>query len=306
MNGIAVQPLETYLAEKRAIIDRALDDFLPPADTPPAVIHEAMRYTVMAGGKRVRPILAIAAAEACGSLVEPLLRHFAALELIHTYSLVHDDLPALDNDDLRRGRKTAHVVFGEAFAILAGDALLTEAFSWLATAVPLDPRRQLLAIKTVAIAVDSKGMIGGQVADLEAERAQVSVDDRAALEQRLEFIHRNKTGRLLTAAVLLGGILGGGSDEQLDALRDYGEAVGLAFQIVDDLLDVEETAETLGKTAGKDVAQGKLTYPSLYGLDAARARVARLLEEAHTAASRVGAGPSQLGAIAEFICRRRS
>jgi len=306
MTGIAVQPLEQYLAEKRALVDRALDDFLPPADTPPSVIHEAMRYSVMAGGKRIRPILAIAAAEACGGPVEPLLRHFAALELIHTYSLVHDDLPALDNDELRRGRKTAHVVFGEAFAILAGDALLTEAFSWLASPVPLDPRRQLLAMKTVAVAVDSKGMIGGQVADLESERSQGSAGDRSELEHRLDFIHRNKTGKLLTASVLLGGILGGGSDAQLETLREYGEAVGLAFQIVDDLLDLEETAETLGKTAGKDVAQGKLTYPSLYGVESARVRAARLLDAAHVAAARVGGGPSQLGAIADFICRRRS
>lgn len=306
MIGIAVQSLENYLAGKRALVDRALDDFLPPADTPPVVIHEAMRYTVMAGGKRIRPILAIAAAEACGGPVEPMLRHFAALELIHTYSLVHDDLPALDNDDLRRGRKTAHVVYGEAFAILAGDALLTEAFSWLATPVPLDPRRQLLAIKTVAVAVDSKGMIGGQVADIESERSQGSSGDRAALERRLEFIHRNKTGKLLTASVLLGGILGGASDAQLEALREYGEAAGLAFQIVDDLLDLEGTAETLGKTAGKDVAQGKLTFPSLYGAEAARERVAALLEMAHAAAERVGSGPSQLGAIADFICSRRS
>ncbi|MBI2212428.1 MAG: polyprenyl synthetase family protein [Acidobacteria bacterium] len=306
MTGIAVQTLESYLADKRALVDRALDDFLPPAETPPSVIHEAMRYTVMAGGKRIRPILAVAAAEACGGVVEPLLRHFAALELIHTYSLVHDDLPALDNDDLRRGRKTAHVVYGEAMAILAGDALLTEAFSWLAAPVPLDPRRQLLAIKTVAIAVDSKGMIGGQVADIESERSQGRSDDRAKLAARLEFIHRNKTGRLLTASVLLGGILGGASDAQLDALREYGEAAGLAFQIVDDLLDLEETAETLGKTAGKDLAQGKLTYPSLHGVDAAREQVAALLEMARAAADRVGSGPSHLVAIADFICRRRS
>jgi geranylgeranyl diphosphate synthase type II len=306
MTGIAVQQLANYLSGKRELVDRALDDFLPPADTPPAVIHEAMRYSVMAGGKRIRPILAIAAAEACGAAVEPMLRHFAALELIHTYSLVHDDLPALDNDDLRRGRKTSHVVYGEAFAILAGDALLTEAFSWLATPIALDPRRQLLAMKTVAVAVDSKGMIGGQVADIESERSQGGSDDRAGLERRLDFIHRNKTGRLLTASVMLGGILGDGSDHQLEALREYGEAAGLAFQIVDDLLDLEESAETLGKTAGKDVAQGKLTYPSLYGAEVARERVAALLETALAAAAKVGSGPSQLGPIAEFICRRRS
>lgn len=307
MTGDTAPRLETYLTEKRALVDHALDDFLPPADTPPAVIHEAMRYTVMAGGKRIRPILAIAAAEACSEgPVEPLLRHFAALELIHTYSLVHDDLPSIDNDDLRRGRKTAHVVFGEAFAVLAGDSLLTEAFSWLATPIPLDPRRQLLAIKTVAVAIDSKGMIGGQVADIESERSQASVDDREALERRLDFIHRNKTGRLLTASVLLGGILGGASDEQIEALREYGDAIGLAFQVVDDLLDLEETAATLGKTAGKDVAQGKLTFPSLYGVDVARAKVSELLGTACAAASRVGPRPSHLCEIAEFICRRRS
>jgi geranylgeranyl diphosphate synthase type II len=295
-----------WLAARRALIDRALDEFLPPAETPPSVIHEAMRYTVMAGGKRVRPILAIAAAEACSGVVEPLLRHFAALELIHTYSLVHDDLPSLDNDDLRRGRKTAHVVYGEAFAILAGDALLTEAFSWLATPIPLDARRQLLAIKTVATAIDSTGMIGGQVADIEAERSQDGAGDRETLESRLDFIHRNKTGRLLTASVLLGGILGGGSDAQIEVLREYGDAIGLAFQIVDDLLDLEETAATLGKTAGKDVAQGKLTFPSLYGVETARARVSELLGTARAAALRVSSGPDHLGEIAEFICRRRS
>ena len=295
-----------WLAARRALIDRALDEFLPPAETPPSVIHEAMRYTGMAGGKRVRPILAIAAAAAGGGVVEPLLRHFAALELIHTYSLVHDDLPSLDNDDLRRGRKTAHVVYGEAFAILAGDALLTEAFSWLATPIPLEARRQLLAIKTVATAIDSTGMIGGQVADIEAERSQAGAGDREALESRLDFIHRNKTGRLLTASVLLAGILSGGSDEQIEALREYGDSIGLAFQIVDDLLDLEETAATLGKTAGKDVAQGKLTFPSLYGVETARARVSELLGTARTAALRVSSGPDHLGEIAEFICRRRS
>jgi geranylgeranyl diphosphate synthase, type II len=197
--------LTTYLGERRALVERALDDFLPAADTEPRVIHEAMRYTVMGGGKRLRPILAMAAAEACGSPVEPLLRHFAALELIHTYSLVHDDLPALDDDDLRRGRKTAHVVYGEAMAILTGDALLTEAFAWLAAPVGPDTRRQILAIRTVAHAIDSRGMIGGQVVDIESEGLQAKVSDRERLAERLEFIHRNKTGRLLTASVLLGG-----------------------------------------------------------------------------------------------------
>jgi geranylgeranyl diphosphate synthase type II len=286
-----------------------------------------MRYAVLGGGKRVRPIMAIAAAEACGAAIDPLLLHFAALELIHTYSLVHDDLPALDNDDLRRGRKTTHVVFGEAIGILTGDALLTEAFSWLARPLPIEPAKQLRAIAEVATAIDSQGMIGGQVADLEATAGVIlsredgegpggagrhtdpSASSRlrmtAEIEQ-LHFIHRNKTGKLLTACALLGGLLAGASDEKIDALRRYGNATGLAFQIVDDLLDVEETAATLGKTAGKDVAQGKLTYPALLGTDAARAKVDELLQVAVSNAAIIGGPVNYLAQIARFICERRS
>ena len=209
---------------------------LPPADTPPASHPRAMRYAVLGGGKRIRPILAIAAAEACGADVEPLLEPIAALELIHTYSLVHDDLPALDNDDLRRGRKTTHVVFGEAMGILTGDALLTEAFAWLARPIAGSiAARQLRAVREVAEAIDSKGMIGGQVADIEAERRE-----RAAPLEQLEFIHRNKTGKLLTASVRPGRPPRRRARRELAALRRYGDAVGLAFQIVDDLLDIEE------------------------------------------------------------------
>src|SRR5260221_10163608 len=228
--------LDDYLREKRALVDAALDRHLPLADTPPRVIHEAMRYAVLGGGKRVRPIVAIAAAEACGADAVPLMQAIAALELIHTYSLVHDDLPALDNDDLRRGRKTTHVVFGEAMGILAGDALLTEAFAWLATPIEgVNAERQLRAVREVAVAVDSKGMIGGQVADLEATdagRASARADDaaRPTLES-LQFIHENKTGKLLTTSAVLGGVLAGASEEKLDALRLYGNAMGLAFQI---------------------------------------------------------------------------
>jgi geranylgeranyl diphosphate synthase type II len=292
--------IESYLREKRTVVEQTLDRHLPPADTPPAVIHEAMRYAVLGGGKRVRPILAIAAAEACGAEVTPLLQSFAALELIHTYSLVHDDLPALDDDDLRRGRKTTHVVYGEAMAILAGDALLTEAFAWLAKPVAgLDPARQLRAVGIVARAVDSTGMIGGQVADLEAEGARPT-------REALEFIHRNKTGKLITASVLLGGMLSGANDQQLAALERYGGALGLAFQIVDDLLDQEESSATLGKTAGKDVAQGKLTYPALMGVEAARAELASLLATALSNADMIAGPLNYLGDIARFICDRRS
>jgi geranylgeranyl diphosphate synthase type II len=300
-------PLAQYLAEQRALVDVALDANLPPADTRPAVIHEAMRYAVLGGGKRIRPILAIAAAEACGADAKPLLQHVAALELIHTYSLVHDDLPALDNDDLRRGRKTTHVVFGEAMAILTGDALLTEAFGWLAKPVDgVDPMKQLAAIREVVFGVDSTGMIGGQVADIIAERSQQKSSDTATLLEELEFIHANKTGRLLTASVILGGVLAGADDEQLEALRQYGNATGLAFQIVDDVLDIEETAEALGKTAGKDIAQGKLTYPALVGIEAARAKAAELLEIAIRNADKMPGPVNYLAQIARYVCERRS
>jgi geranylgeranyl diphosphate synthase type II len=296
-----------YLQARRELVDRTLDATLPPAGTPPAIIHEAMRYAVLGGGKRIRPIVAIAAAEACGANVEPLLVPLCALELIHTYSLVHDDLPPLDNDDLRRGRKTTHVVYGEAMGILVGDALLTEAFAWLARPIEgVEAARQVRAIGEVATAVDSTGMIGGQVADIVAERAQERSDDRDALIRELHFIHRNKTGKLFTASVVLGGLLGGATENQLGALRNYGDALGLAFQIIDDLLDIEESSAVLGKTAGKDVAQGKLTFPALLGVESARAEVARLLAVATENADIIAGPVNTLTPIARYICERRS
>jgi geranylgeranyl diphosphate synthase type II len=299
--------LQEYLQEKRALVDATLDANLPAATTYPPVIHEAMRYAVLGGGKRIRPIVAIAAAEAVGADVEAILVQLCALELIHTYSLVHDDLPPLDNDDLRRGRRTTHVVYGEAMGILTGDALLTEAFSWLARPIPgLEPARQLRAIAEVATAVDSTGMIGGQVADIVAERShQAESSDRESLLRELEFIHRNKTGKLFTGSVILGGLLGGASDEQLAALRRYADALGLAFQIVDDLLDIEESSATLGKTAGKDVEQGKLTWPALLGVESARSEVQRLLSEALMNAGMIAGPVNYLAPIARFICERR-
>ncbi len=299
--------LSEYLQSRRQLVDRVIEQKLPPAMTPPAVIHEAMRYAVLGGGKRIRPILAIAGAEACGADPAPLLPHFAALELIHTYSLVHDDLPALDNDDLRRGRKTTHVVFGEAMGILTGDALLTEAFAWLAEPIDgIDAGRQLRAVAAVAGAVDSRGMIGGQVADLIAERSHERPHDHAELFRELEFIHTNKTGKLLTASVVLGGILAGAADDRIDLLRRYGNALGLAFQIVDDLLDLEGDAATLGKTAGKDLAQGKLTYPALVGTEAAREEVRKLLRTATESAESIGGPMNYLAPIAGYVCDRRS
>ena len=299
--------LNDYLREQRALVDATLDASLPPADTPPPLIHEAMRYAVLGGGKRIRPIVAIAAAEACGAEIAPILLPLCALELIHTYSLVHDDLPALDNDDLRRGRKTTHVVYGEAMGVLVGDALLTEAFAWLAKPIAgVEAKRQVRAISEVAKAIDSTGMIGGQVADIVAERSHEKTDDAKALLDELHFIHRNKTGKLFTASVVLGGLLGGATEEQLDALRRYADALGLAFQIVDDLLDIEESSATLGKTAGKDVAQGKLTWPALLGVESARAEVRRLEAEALRNADIIAGPANTLGGIARYICERRS
>jgi geranylgeranyl diphosphate synthase, type II len=299
--------LKQYLDEKRALVDRTLDANLPPADTHPPIIHEAMRYAVLGGGKRVRPIVSIAAAEACGANVEPLLVPICALELIHTYSLVHDDLPPLDNDDYRRGRRTTHIIYGEAMGILVGDALLTEAFSWLARPIAgVEASRQVRAITEVAKAIDSTGMIGGQVADIVAERAHEQEHDREELLRELQFIHHNKTGKLFTASVLLGGLLANAGEPQLEALRRYGNALGLAFQIIDDLLDIEESFATLGKTAGKDVAQGKLTWPALLGVDAARAAVDRLLREALENADIITGPANSLGPIARYICERRS
>jgi geranylgeranyl diphosphate synthase type II len=299
--------LNEYLQQRRELVDATLAQHLPAAETQPPVIHEAMRYAVLGGGKRIRPIVAIAAAETCGADVEPILRALCTLELVHTYSLVHDDLPALDNDDLRRGRKTTHVVYGEAMAILVGDALLTEAFSWLATPIPgVEPSRQLRAIAEVARAIDSTGMIGGQVADIVAERSHERAHDHDERLEELAFIHRNKTGRLFTASVLLGGLLGGASEEKLEAMRRYADAVGLGFQIVDDLLDIEESSATLGKTAGKDVAQGKLTYPALLGVEAARAEVDRLLTVALENAAIIAGPVNYLAPIARYICERRS
>ena len=298
--------LNEYLESRRKLVDRTLDANLPPADTNPPLIHEGMRYAVLGGGKRIRPIVAIAAAETCGAEIEPLLVHLCALELIHTYSLVHDDLPPLDNDDYRRGRKTTHVIYGEAMGILVGDALLTEAFSWLSRPLAIEPARQLRAISEVARAVDSTGMIGGQVADIVAERSHETSDDHDALVRELHFIHRNKTGKLLTASLLLGGLLGGASEEKLGALGRYGDALGLAFQIVDDLLDIEESFAALGKTAGKDVEQGKLTFPALLGIERAREEVQRLLGVALENADIIAGPVNYLAPIARYICERRS
>jgi geranylgeranyl diphosphate synthase type II len=302
--------LQNYLERTRRLIDQTLERHLPAAETEPSRLHEAIRYAVLGGGKRIRPMLACAAAQACGADPFPLLRALSAVELIHTYSLVHDDLPAIDNDDLRRGRKTVHVVYGEAMAILVGDALLTEAFAWLAA--PIDgvpPARQLRAVAVVAAAADSRGMIGGQVADIEASGAANLPPQSTSAVPSLDvvrFIHKNKTGQLITASVLLGGLLSGASDDQLKTLEGYGRAIGLAFQIVDDLLDQEENEQTLGKTAGKDLAQGKLTYPAVVGAEQARREAAQLLDTAVESAGMIPGSVNFLPDLARYICARRN
>ena len=258
--------IHAYLDRGRRLVDAALDRLLPPETAQPPGLHKAMRYSIFAGGKRLRPILAMAAAEAVGARPETVLDEACSLELIHTYTLIHDDLPAMDNDDFRRGMPTSHKAFGEAVAILAGDALQTHAFGLFArahTSLRHSPERLLEVIGMLAGACGSQGVIGGQVVDIESEGRPVS-------REMLDYIHAHKTGKLIHAAVMLGAILGGATQARQADLSRYGEAIGLAFQITDDILDVVSTSEQLGKTAGKDAQEGKATYPSLLGMEEAR------------------------------------
>lgn len=287
-----------YQADLDAV-EAALEGLLPPEDTAPASIHRAMRYSVFAGGKRIRPVLCLEAARMFADNPEGAIQVGCALELIHTYSLIHDDLPALDNDDLRRGKPTNHKVFGEAIAILAGDALLTLAFQTLAAA-PVEPQRRLKILGAIARAAGTdRGMIGGQVADIEAERKEV---DGAGLE----YIHRSKTAALIRASVVAGALAGGAEQPDITRLIGFGENIGWAFQVVDDLLDVEESSAALGKTAGKDQAQQKATYPALYGLDKSRAIAADLEAKALAELDMFGARAARLRQVGEFLVARRS
>ncbi len=291
--------IRDYLKHQAKFVDSELDRLVPPESTPPRTIHRAMRYSLFAGGKRIRPILCLEAAR-CVARDAPGMEHAAcALEMIHTYSLIHDDLPALDNDDYRRGRLTCHKQFTEAMAILAGDALLTLAFQVLARMPASGDVRIELTRELSEAAGTADGMIGGQVADLEGE-------GQAPTPQLLETIHRAKTGALLTASVRMGAIAAGANAEELDALTCYGRHVGLAFQIVDDILDVEESSETLGKTAGKDAQQQKITFPAVYGLDASK----RMAEEEQQAAQRMlalfGSRANRLSELAAFIVHRKA
>jgi len=294
--------LREYLAQQQRLVDTELDRLVPPETTPPETIHRAMRYSLFAGGKRIRPILCIEAARTIAGDCPGILAAACSLELIHTYSLIHDDLPALDNDDYRRGKLTNHKVFGDAMAILAGDALLTLAFQVLAQLDAPDDRKTRLIAELAVASGTVGGMVGGQVADLEGEGKPPDA-------QLLETIHRAKTGALLRASLRMGAISAGAhaqNDSQYEALSTYGEHVGLAFQIVDDILDIEESSEALGKTAGKDAAQHKITFPAVYGLETSRRMAQEECQRAHAVLAPFGGRALRLHELADLIVHRKS
>ncbi|HLU38641.1 MAG TPA: farnesyl diphosphate synthase [Planctomycetota bacterium] len=311
MTTSAPSAFEAFAAQCRTDVETALDTWLPRPPDVPARLHEAMRYSLFAGGKRLRPVLTLAAADAVaevpGDARRLALPVACALEMIHTYSLVHDDLPAMDDDTLRRGRPTSHVVFGEALAILAGDALLTEAFALVAREPETDDadvcRRKLRAAALVARAAGATGMVGGQVLDLD-EEGQAHGDDAHASALALEDVHARKTGALIRAATGAGAIMAGADAARCEAIDTYARELGLCFQIVDDILDVEGSAEQLGKSTGKDAASGKLTYPSLFGIERSRALAAECADRARAALADAGLG-GHLPAIVEWTLTRR-
>lgn len=289
--------LKAYLQSRQKKIDRALDRYLPKESVKPTTIHKAMRYSLFAGGKRLRPILCLAAAEAAGGKIDHALPLACAMECIHTYSLVHDDLPSMDNDDLRRGRPTCHKVFGDGIAVLAGDALLTVAFEIVSRAKPTRRYDISTLLREVAVAAGSQKLIAGQVADLEAEGHQT---DR----EQLRYIHENKTAAILTTSVRLGAMSANANPKQLAAITKFGRALGLAFQVIDDILDVTQTSEKLGKSAGKDIAAQKATYPAVIGLDASRAEAKRLTRQAHHSLLIFGAKAETLHALGNYLLER--
>lgn len=291
--------LDQYLEKKRKLVDRALDRYLPAGNVPDRLV-EAMRYSLLGGGKRFRPILALASCEAVGGSIDAVLPFACAIEMIHTYSLIHDDLPAMDNDELRRGRPTNHIVFGEALAILAGDALLTEAFRIMgeaALAAGVRQRRALQVLTEIAAAVGPRGMVGGQAADIAAEHSQADLP-------LVEFIHVRKTGELIRVSVRTGAILGGARPGQLRQLSRYAEFLGLAFQIADDILDEEGSVQTTGKLAGSDRRHHKATFPSVLGLPASKQRLRELLDQALEELSSFNKSAEPLRQIAKLIVAR--
>ena len=297
---MAEPDLAGIMAERRRLVDAALERWLPPQGECPPKIHEAMRYSVFAGGKRLRPLLALLACEAVGGKPEDALPVAAALEMIHTYSLIHDDLPAMDDDDYRRGRPTCHTVYGEAMAILAGDALLTQAFHVLANSAgrEIPAVRCARIVAEIAEAAGSLGMVGGQAMDIIAEGQQIQ-------PETLLYLHTHKTGCLIRASIRAGAIAGGAEDLHLDALTRYGELVGLAFQIVDDILDIEGSSQEMGKSAGSDLRKKKATYPAVLGMEVSRRDAARLLQEAKAALHPLGDAGENLIALADFVGQRR-
>jgi geranylgeranyl diphosphate synthase, type II len=290
--------IKTYLVSRQKLIERALDGYLPKANTKPATLHRAMRYSLFAGGKRLRPILCLAAAEACGGKIGNALPLACAVECIHTYSLVHDDLPSMDDDDFRRGRPTCHKIFGDGIAILAGDALLTIAFEIVSNAKP-SPRYDISALsREIAVAAGSQKLIAGQVADLEAEGRDVG-------RPQLRYIHENKTAAMLKTSVRLGAMGANAETKKLRAITHFGHGLGLAFQIIDDILDVTQTSEILGKSAGKDIAAKKATYPAVIGLEKSRAEARRLTRQAHDALSIFPSSDAEpLHALANYLLER--
>jgi len=289
--------LKTYLSQRCQIIDAALDQCIPSAETRPVSLHKAMRHSVFAGGKRLRPILTLAAAEACGGTMEQAMPSACAVECLHTYSLIHDDLPCMDDDDMRRGVPTCHIVFGEAIALLAGDALQALAFELTAQTPATSRHTAASLVSELARTAGSLHLVGGQVADLEGEQKKLPLDD-------LRFVHEGKTAALLTTSIKLGAMSADATPEQLQALHDFGMATGLAFQIIDDILDVTQTSEKLGKSAGKDVASEKSTYPALLGLDASRAEAHRLTTAAHDALAIFGEKGTRLRELADYLLNR--
>jgi geranylgeranyl diphosphate synthase type II len=295
----AAMKLPPFFEEDRIAVDAALEQLLPQESARPASIHQAMRYSVFAGGKRIRPILCLETARIFATDVTSALHPACAIEMIHTYSLIHDDLPALDNDDLRRGKPTCHKKFGEATAILAGDALLTLAFETIA-ATPVAPTQCVAIVKEIASAAGTvNGMVGGQVADLEAEGRSINPD-------MLEYIHRSKTAALIRASVTAGALCAGAPDDDVARLRRFGEVIGWAFQVTDDILDVEESSAALGKTAGKDIAQQKATYPAIHGLQHSHEIANDLAGKAIAELAPYSQAATRLREIAEYLVIRRT
>jgi geranylgeranyl diphosphate synthase, type II len=287
--------LMNYLQSRQALIEENLERFVPVLY--PVRLYESMRYSLLAGGKRLRPVLCLAACELAGGTTDMAMPTACALEMIHTMSLIHDDLPSMDNDDYRRGLPTNHKVYGEAMAILAGDALLAYAFQVIAETEAVPAQSVLEVVRRLGLAASATGLVGGQVVDIESEGKQISLET-------LQYIHEHKTGALLEISVVSGALLGGASSEQVELLSSYAHKVGLAFQIIDDVMDITATDEQLGKTAGKDLAQAKATYPSFWGIEASKAKAQQLIAEAKATLKPFGEKAVILEHLADFITQR--